>query len=88
MGRYRRDPLTGTLDHDIAVEALARRLRKALGDWAKNAAHGGNPHAILHDALVLSLGARTIDCLFPHQQQRQETDDQKHQDHQRPGERE
>jgi hypothetical protein len=76
MGRYRLDPQTGELDHDAAVEALARRLRKAIGDWTKNDAFNGNPLAILHDALVLTLGARTIDHLFPrHKHQAQETDE-------------
>lgn len=80
MGRYKLDPLTGNLDHDVAVEALARRLRKALGDWTKNAAHNGDPLAILRDALALTLGDRTIDRLFPRHpcqsdwQQQQEPD--------------
>jgi hypothetical protein len=72
MGRYRRDPLTGDLDHFHAVDALATRLRKALGDWAKNDAFNGDPLRVLRDALVLTLGPKTVHHLFTEQQQQQQ----------------
>jgi len=71
MGQYRRDPLTGDLHHVYAVEALARRLRKALGDWAKNDAFNGDPLRVLRDALVLTLGAPIINQIINLQQQQQ-----------------
>lgn len=66
MGRYRLDPVTGELDHAHAVEALASRLRKALGDWTKNEAFGGDPLAILRDALIVTLGPSTLHAVERH----------------------
>jgi hypothetical protein len=65
VGRYRRDPLTGDLHHGHAVEVLATRLRKALGDWAKNEAFNGDPLRVLRYELVLTLGPKTLHHLFP-----------------------
>jgi hypothetical protein len=63
MGRYRRDPETGDLSHLYAVERLSIRLRKALGDWAKNDTMNGDSLAILRDALVVTLGANTVHAI-------------------------
>ena len=72
MGRYRLDRQTGDLDHFHAVAVLATRLQKALGDWAKNGAHNGDPLRVLRDALLLTVGPKTIGHLLIDLQQQQQ----------------
>lgn len=60
MGRYRRKPGNGNLDHFYAVEALATRLHPVLADWLRYQAFNGNALEVLRDALLVTLGPKTF----------------------------
>jgi len=60
MGRYRRKPGNGDLDHFHAVEDLATRLARALADWPRYQAFNGNALEVLRDALLVTLGPQTF----------------------------